>query len=366
MFSNTINNKLFKNSNRFFSKLLKTYNINGYKENVLDLVNINREYCLNVVKNKTISVLGYGPQGRGQSLNLRDNNYPVILGLRRGGESWKLAKQENWQEGYNLFELDEAIHRGDIIKYLLSDAGQITEWERVKKGLTKGKTLYFSHGFGIVYKEKTNIIPPKNIDVIMVAPKGPGGLVRKNFLKNNKGVNASYAIHQNYSNKALDTCLSLSYGIGSKNLFETTFEKEVYSDLTGERCVLMGMIQGAFKAQYDLLREKGHSPMESYNETVEEALQSLYPLINEKGMDWMFSNCSTTAQRGALDWSKIFYNNIKPIIEKCYDDVKNGTEADIAINANTDDHYRPKLNKELDEINNQEIWKTAKYVRELR
>lgn len=358
---------IFKsNSTRSFSQLLKTYNIDGYIENVFDLSNISKEYCLNIVKNKTISVLGYGPQGRGQSLNLRDNNYPVIVGLRKGGDSWNLAKEDQWEEGVNLFDLDEAIYKGDIIKYLLSDAGQISEWKRVNKGLSAGKTLYFSHGFGIVYKDKTNIIPPSDIDVIMVAPKGPGGLVRKNFLKNNKGINASYAIHQNYSKKALETCLSLSYGIGSKNLFETTFEKEVYSDLTGERCVLMGMIQGAFKAQYDLLREKGHSPMESYNETVEEALQSLYPLINEKGMDWMFSNCSTTAQRGSLDWSKVFYKNIKPIIKQCYEDVINGKEADIAIHANTDINYRSKLNKELDEINNQEIWKTAKFVRELR
>jgi len=361
----SFNNSTMKNT-RFFSQLVKTYNINGYIENVLDLSIINKEYCLNVVKNKTISVLGYGPQGRGQSLNLRDNKYPVILGLRKGGDSWNLAKQDNWKEGINLFELDDAIHKGDIIKYLLSDAGQISEWDRVKKGLKSGSTLYFSHGFGIVYSDKTNIIPPDDIDVIMVAPKGPGGLVRKNFLKKNKGINASYAIHQNTTGNAFDMCLALSYGIGSKTLFETTFEKEVYSDLTGERCVLMGMIQGAFKAQYDLLRERGHSPMESYNETVEEALQSLYPLVNEKGMDWMFSNCSTTAQRGALDWSKIFYKNIKPIIEKCYEDVKNGKEADIAIHANIDKNYRPKLNKELEEINDQEIWKTAKYVRELR
>jgi ketol-acid reductoisomerase len=368
MFKNTMTTP--KNVRRF-SNLLKLsnihhYNINGYKERVINVDNITKKNCKDIMDNKTISILGYGPQGRGQGLNLRDNGFPVVIGLRKNGSSWTKALEDNWKEGENLFELDEAIYKGDIIQYLLSDAGQISEWDRVNAGLSSGKTLYFSHGFGIVYKDKTNIIPPNNVDVIMVAPKGPGGLVRKNFLKKNKGINASYAIHQDYTGNALDTCLALSYGIGSKNLFETTFEKEVYSDLTGERCVLMGMIQGAFKAQYDLLREKGHSPMEAYNETVEEALESLYPLVNEKGMDWMFSNCSTTAQRGALDWSKVFYENIKPVIARCYEDVKNGKEADISIHANTDVDYRPKLNKELEEINNQEIWKTAKYVRELR
>ena len=240
------------------------------------------------------------------------------------------------------------------------------KWEAVKEGLTENKTLYFSHGFGIVYNDKTKIIPPKNIDIIMVAPKGPGGLVRKNFLLGNKGINSSYAIHQDYTGTSINKVIALAYGIGSKNLFETTFKKEVYSDLTGERSVLMGLIQGAFKAQYDLLREKGHSPMESYNETVEEALFSLYPLINEKGMDWMFSNCSTTAQRGAIDWSKKYYDCLKPVLKECYDSVKNGDETKIVLDSNSDKNYRTKLDIELEEINNQEIWKTGKHVRKLR
>ena len=373
---NIANKTLIKTTNRFFvnmpisileKKINKNcYNIQGIKEDVLSIDNIDVKECLDVINDRTISVLGYGPQGRGQSLNLRDNGFPVILGLRKNGDSWNKALNDGWTENSDLFTIEDAIKKGEIIKYLLSDAGQISEWNRVKEHLTENKTLYFSHGFGIVYNKKTNIIPPKDIDVIMVAPKGPGGLVRDNYLKGNKGINASYAIFQNFTGNALDTTIALSYGIGSKNLFETTFEKEVYSDLTGERCVLMGMIQGAFKAQYDLLRENGHSPMEAYNETVEEALQSLYPLINENGMDWMFSNCSTTAQRGALDWSKKFYDNIKPVIEDCYNNVKNGNEADISIIANSDIEYRPKLEKELDEINNQEIWETAKHVRKLR
>ena len=345
---------------------IKKYEINGYKEEVLDINNLNTAKCLMTIKDDIISVLGYGPQGRGQSLNLRDNGYPVILGLRKNGHSWNSAILDGWTEHKDLFEIGPALKKGTIIKYLLSDAGQISEWDLVKNHLTENKTLYFSHGFGIVYKDQTKIIPPKNIDVIMVAPKGPGGLVRENFLKKNQGINASYAIHQDYTGTAMDKCLALSYGIGSKNLFETTFKKEVYSDLLGERCVLMGMIQGAFKAQYDVLRENGHSPIEAFNETVEEALQSLYPLINKNGMDWMFSNCSTTAQRGALDWSNNFYNNIKPIIKECYNDVKSGKESQIVIRSNSDSNHRTRLERELEEINNQEIWKTGKFVRELR
>jgi len=351
---------------------VKKYDINEYSEKVLTLSNLKLKDCQEVFSNDTISVLGYGPQGRGQSLNLRDNGFPVILGLRKEGSSWEKAKNDGWIENENLFELEDSLKRGTVIKYLLSDAAQITNWKLVEKYLkensdrVQNKTLYFSHGFGIVFNNQTNIIPPSNVDVIMVAPKGPGGLVRDNYLKGNLGINASYAIEQDVSGNSLDKCIALSYGIGSKNLFETTFQKEVYSDLTGERCVLMGLIQGAFKAQYDVLRENGHSPMECFNETVEEGLQSLYPLINEKGMDWMFSNCSTTAQRGALDWSKVFYQHIKPIIGHCYDTVREGKESQRSIDNNSNPDYREQLEKELRDIDNQEIWQVGKLVRDLR
>ncbi len=348
----------------------KKYTIDDYEESVLSLSNLKLDSCRDLFKNDTISVLGYGPQGRGQSLNLRDNGYPVILGLRKG-KSWTKALEDGWIENKNLFSIEDSLDKGTVIQYLLSDSAQSTMWSDVNRtflenNTAKPKTLYFSHGFGIVFSEQTGIVPPKDIDIIMVAPKGPGGLVRENFLKGNKGINASYAIHQDVSGDALDKCISLSYGIGSKNLFKTTFEKEVYSDLTGERCVLMGLIQGAFKAQYDVLRENGHSPMECFNETVEEGLQSLYPLINEKGMDWMFSNCSTTAQRGALDWSKIFYQHIKPVITHCYHSVRDGEESKRSIENNSDPDYRGKLELELEEIDDQEIWKVGKLVRELR
>ena len=317
-----------------------------------------------ILINKTISVIGYGPQGRSQALNLRDSRFNVILGLR-DGYSYQQALNDGWKENYNLFNIEEAADRGDIIKYLLSDIGQINKWNNIKPYLKMDKTLYFSHGFGITYSDQTKIKPPEDIDVIMVAPKGAGTTVRDKFLSG-QGINASYAIHQNFTRNAEDTCLALAFSIGCKNVFETTFKKEVYSDLVGERCVLMGLIQGAFKAQYSVLREKGHSPTEAYNETVEEALISLWPLIKDKGMDWLYSNCSTTAQRGALDWAPKFEKVLKPVIEDCYSEVENGNEVKKLININKDTKYNHKLYDELKEISNQEMWTIAKEIRKLR
>jgi ketol-acid reductoisomerase len=329
----------------------KIYNRNDYRFN-------------NGLKNKKISIIGYGPQGKSQSLNLRDNQFNVCIGVREG-KSYDLALKDGWIPNENLFSIPEAVDKGHHISYLLSDAGQISQWDEINPYLTEGKTLCFSHGFGIVYNELTNIKPPDNIDVIMVAPKGAGLTVRKLFLEN-KGINSSFAIHNDYSGKAKEICLQYTFGIGSAIAFETTFENEVYSDLLGERCVLMGLIQGAFKAQYNVLRKNGHSPSEAYNETVEEALVSLYPLINNKGMDWMYENCSTTAQRGALDWAPRFEKCMTHLISECYEEVKNGNEAKKVINSNSDPDYREKLNQELEVLKNQELWQVSKVMRNLR
>ena len=323
------------------------------------------EKAREILKDKTISVIGYGVQGPGQSLNLKDNGFNVIIGQRKNSRSWDKAIDDGWVEGENLFEIEEACKRGSIIQYLLSDAGQIQMWPTIKKYLTKGKTLYFSHGFGITYKEQTNIIPPGDIDVILVAPKGSGTSLRRLFVEGN-GLNSSFAIYQDHTGNARDNVIALGIGVGSGYLFETTFKKEVYSDLTGERGTLMGAIQGLFAAQYDILRKKGHSPSEAFNETVEEATQSLYPLIAENGMDWMYANCSTTAQRGALDWWKKFRDAVYPVFEDLYDSVKKGEETRITIEANQKGDYRESLEKELDELRESEIWKTGKEVRKLR
>lgn len=320
--------------------------------------------CRDIIGVKTISILGYGPQGRGQALNLRDNGFNVILGLRKGGKSWERAVDDGWGLE-QIQDIQTATRNGDIIKYLLSDAGQISEWEQVKPHLDQNKTLYFSHGLAVTYPELTGVVPPENTDVIMVAPKGAGMTVRDKFLQGS-GINSSYAVFQDHSGQAEETARALAFAIGSGHVFQTTFQNEVYSDLTGERCVLMGLIQAAFKAQYEVLRERGHSVSEAYNETVEEALVSLYPLINDRGMDWLYTNCSTTAQRGALDWAPKFEKVIKPIINRCYDSVKNGDEVKRVISSNSHPDCNEKLTYELHQISKHELWQAAKQLRKYR
>ncbi len=318
-----------------------------------------------VLKDEVIAVIGYGVQGPAQALNLRDNGFNVIVGQRKNSSSWDKAKADGWKEGKTLFDIEEAAKRGTIIAYLLSDAGQIQLWPTIKKQLTKGKALYFSHGFGITYKKDTKIIPTKDIDVMLVAPKGSGRTVRKHFMAG-KGINSSFAVFQDATGKARDRALAMGIGVGSGYLFETTFQREVYSDLTGERGVLMGAIAGLMEAQYNVLRKNGHTPSEAFNETVEEATQSLIPLIGENGMDWMYANCSTTAQRGALDWKPKFRKAVEPVFKELYKSVKTGNEARITIKANSKKNYKKGLQKELDAIKNDEMWRAGKQVRALR
>ena len=339
-------------------------NFGGVIENVMTREEFPLEKAREILKNETIAVLGYGVQGPGQACNLRDNGFNVIVG-QRPGKTYDKAVADGWVPGETLFSLEEAAQKGTIVCMLLSDAAQIAVWPKIKEFLTPGKALYFSHGFGITYKERTNIIPPADIDVIMVAPKGSGTSLRTMFLEG-RGLNSSYAVYQDATGNALNRTLAFGIGIGSGYLFETTFKREVYSDLTGERGSLMGAIQGLLLAQYEVLRENGHTPSEAFNETVEELTQSLMPLFAQKGMDWMYANCSTTAQRGALDWMGPFHDAIKPVMQKLYESVKTGNEAQISIDSNSQPDYREKLEKELQALHDSEMWRTAETVRKLR
>ncbi len=340
-------------------------NFGGMDENVVTREEFPLSKAQDVLKDETIAIIGYGVQGPGQSLNLRDSGFNVIVGQRQKSKSWDKAVADGWVPGETLFEIEKALDKGTIIQYLLSDAGQISVWPTVRKHLSAGKALYFSHGFGITFKERTGIIPPEDVDVILIAPKGSGTSLRRMFLEG-RGLNSSYAIFQDATGKAYDRVVALGIGVGSGYLFETTFKREVYSDLTGERGTLMGAIQGLFAAQYELLRERGHTPSEAFNETVEEATQSLYPLVAENGMDWMYANCSTTAQRGALDWWKKFRDATKPIFEELYDSVKAGHEAQLSIDSNSQPDYRVKLEAELKELRESEMWRAGATVRQLR
>lgn len=340
-------------------------NFGGIEENVVTREEFPLSKALDVLKNETIAVIGYGVQGPGQSLNLKDNGFRVIVGQRKDSKSWDKAVADGWVPGETLFEIEEAAEKGTIIQYLLSDAGQITMWPTIKKHLTPGKALYFSHGFGITYKERSGIVPPSDVDVILIAPKGSGTSLRRMFLQG-RGLNSSYAIFQDATDKAWERVVALGIGVGSGYLFETTFKREVYSDLTGERGSLMGAIQGLFAAQYDTLRANGHTPSEAFNETVEELTQSLMPLIAENGMDWMYANCSTTAQRGALDWWEKFRDATKPVFEELYSQVACGNEAQRSIDSNSRPDYREKLEKELQTMRESEMWQAGATVRRLR
>jgi len=340
-------------------------NFGGIDEQVVTREEFPLEKAKEFLKNETIAVIGYGVQGPGQSLNLRDNGFHVIVGQRKGGKTWEKAVADGWVPGKTLFEIEEAAKKATIIQYLLSDAAQIEVWPSIKPHLTAGKALYFSHGFGITFKDRTGIIPPSDVDVIMVAPKGSGTSLRRMFLEG-RGLNSSFAVYQDATGKARERAIALGIGVGSGYLFETDFKREVFSDLTGERGTLMGAIQGLLLAQYEVLRENGHTPSEAFNETIEELTQSLMPLFAENGMDWMYTNCSTTAQRGALDWMGPFHDANKPVFQQLYQSVVAGIEAQRSIDSNSKSDYREKLDEELKALRESEMWQTGAVVRKLR
>ncbi len=340
-------------------------NFGGVEENVVTREEFPLEHALDVMKDETMAVIGYGVQGPAQALNMKDNGFNVIVGQRKGSASWEKALADGWVEGETLFEIEEACAKGTVIMNLLSDAGQIATWPMIQPHLTAGKALAFSHGFGITFNDQTNIIPSDDIDVILVAPKGSGTSVRRLFVEG-RGINSSYAIHQDATGRAKDRVMALGIGVGSGYLFETTFKKEVYSDLTGERGVLMGALAGMMEAQYEVLRAQGHTPSEAFNETVEELTQSLIVLVGENGMDWMYANCSTTAQRGALDWRPRFKEATLPVFKQLYAEVASGEEARITIEANGKSDYRSKLEEELTELRDSEMWQAGQVVRSLR
>ena len=339
-------------------------NFGGVNETVVTREEFPLDKARQILQGETIAVLGYGVQGPGQSLNLRDNGFNVIVG-QRPGKTYDKAVADGWVPGETLFSIEEAARRGTIVMCLLSDAAVLSVWPTIKAGLKPGDALYFSHGFAITWPDRTGVVPPADVDVIMVAPKGSGATVRSLYLEG-RGINASYAVEHDATGRALERTLALGIGIGSGYLFETTFHREAISDLTGDRGALMGAIQGLFAAQYEVLREHGHTPSEAFNETVEELTQSLMPLVAAKGMDWMYANCSTTAQRGALDWKDPFHDAIKPVMERLYESVRSGHEAQISIDSNSKADYREHLNEELRQMRESELWRTAETVRKLR
>ena len=345
---------------------MATIDFGGVKEKVVMRKEFPMAKARRVLKNETIAIIGYGVQGPAQSLNLRDNGFNVIVGQAKAfRKDWNRARKDGWVPGETLFDIEEATQRGTIIQMLVSDAAQKAIWPAVKRNLNAGDALYFSHGFSIVYGDQTKVVPPQDVDVILVAPKGSGTSVRRNFLSG-AGINSSYAVFQDATGCAEERCLAVGIGIGSGYLFPTTFEGEVRSDLTGERGILMGALAGVMEAQYDVLRKNGHSPSEAFNETVEELTQSLIRLVDENGMDWMFSNCSATAQRGALDWRPRFKKAVLPVFKELYQAVKSGKETRRVLRVCGHKDYKQRLDEELSAMGNSEMWLTGTAVRQLR
>nr|VFK65637.1 MAG: ketol-acid reductoisomerase [Candidatus Kentron sp. UNK]VFK68951.1 MAG: ketol-acid reductoisomerase [Candidatus Kentron sp. UNK] len=338
----------------------------GVQEDVITREEFPVTKAREVLKDETIAVIGYGVQGPAQALNMKENGFRVIVGqAKRFQKDWDRAIADGWIPGETLFEMADAAKRGTVIQMLVSDAAQKAIWPEIKPCLNEGDALYFSHGFSIVYKDQTGIVPPENCDVLLVAPKGSGLNVRRNFLSG-AGINSSFGISQDYTGRATERAIALGIAIGSGYLFPTTFENEVYSDLTGERGILMGALAGVMEAQYETLRENGHSPSEAFNETVEELTQSLIRLVDENGMDWMYANCSATAQRGALDWRPKFKAATLPVFKELYQRVKDGTETSRVIEVCGAEDYQQKLSAELSELGNSEMWRTGKATRSLR
>jgi ketol-acid reductoisomerase len=338
----------------------------GTLEDVVTRDEFPVEKAREVLKDEVVAVLGYGVQGPAQALDLRDNGISVIVGgSPERKRSWDKALNDGWEEGKTLLPFEEAAEKGTIVQMLVSDAAQVMLWPKIVPHLKEGDAVYFSHGFAVVYRDQTGVVPPDFVDVMMVAPKGSGTSVRANFLAGT-GINSSYAVHQDYTGRALERALAVGIGIGSGYLFPTTFEREVYSDLTGERGVLMGALAGVMEAQYEVLRQNGHSPSEAFNETVEELTQSLIRLVGQNGMDWMYANTSTTAQRGALDWRHRFREAVEPVFEELYGSVVAGNETRIVLEANSSPDYREKLEEELREMRESEMWQAGAQVRALR
>jgi ketol-acid reductoisomerase len=341
-------------------------NFGGIEENVVTRDEFPLSRAREILKNEVIAVIGYGVQGPAQAMNMKDNGNNVIVGQSPDFKAdWDRAVKDGWIPGKTLFSIEEAATKGTIIQYLVSDAAQRAVWPVLKRCLNEGDALYFSHGFSITYKEQTGVIPPANIDVILVAPKGSGTSVRRNFLAGT-GINSSYAIFQDFTGRAEERTLAVGIAIGSGYLFPTTFENEVFSDLTGERGVLMGALAGIMDAQYEVLRANGHSPSEAFNETVEELTQSLIRLVDENGMDWMYANCSATAQRGALDWRPKFKAATMPVFKELYQKVKSGEETKRVLESTGRTNYKDLLNAELKEMRESEFWQAGAQVRKLR
>jgi ketol-acid reductoisomerase len=332
-----------------------------------------RDDARGVLGDCPVAILGYGPQGQGQGLNLRDNGFNVFLGLREryseeGEEKtgWEKALEDGWKPEKNLFSIEEAASRGVIVADLISDAGQVSTWEKIKPHLTRGKAFYVSHGMSIHFHEQTRIVPPDGVDVIMVAPKGAGSTVRSNFI-NGSGINSSFAVERNYTGSAPDRVKAMGRGIGSGYMFETTAAREAISDHFGERFVLLGGTAAAAEGSYQ--KEACH-PISSelaFAESSEQLTQVIIPLIGKGGAGVIYEQAKASSKLETLLAHQVAaLQACRPTVRRLYEDVDSGKEAATALRENSAPDYRERLRRELDELDGAEIWQAGTRVRKMR
>ena len=313
-------------------------NFGGVDENVVTREEFPLEKAREILKDETIAVIGYGVQGPGQSMNLRDNGFNVIVGQRKGSKTWDKAVADGWVPGETLFEIEEACQRGTIIEYLLSDAAQIEVWPKVKKHLTAGKTLYFSHGFAITYKERTGIVPPADVDVFMAAPKGPGHTVRGQYVIG-QGVPCLVAVEQDATGNCKNIALAYIAGIGGARagIMETTMDIETETDLFGEQTVLCGGVIDLMQCGFETLCEAGYAPENAYFECIHE-MKLIVDLINKGGVAAMNYSISDTAEYGEYVSGPrvIDHEQVKANMRAVLSDIQDGSFAGrwIAENKN--------------------------------
>lgn len=274
---------------------------------------------LSLLQSKTLAIIGYGSQGHAQAQNLRDSGLNVIISELEGTANWKLAKDH----GFNPISAEEASKKGDFIHILLPDEYQSRIYrESIEKNLSHGNTLVFSHGFNIHYEQ---IIPPSDIDVIMVAPKGPGHLVRRMYIEG-KGVPSLIAVYSDPSGNAKTNALAYAKGIGATRagVLETDFREETETDLFGEQAVLCGGVTALILAGFETLIEAGYQPEIAYFEVMHE-LKLIVDLLNEGGMEYMRYSISNTAEYGDYTRGpKIIDDHVKDNMKKTLKDIQNG------------------------------------------
>lgn len=312
---------------------------------------------LNLLKDKTVAVIGYGSQGHAHALNLRDSGVNVVIGLYEGSKSWPVAEQA----GLKVMTAADAAKAADIIMILINDEKQAKMYkESIEPNLKAGKTLAFAHGFNIHFKQ---IIPPADVDVIMIAPKGPGHLVRAEYERGG-GVPDLIAVFQNPSGKAKEIALAYAKGIGGTRagVLETTFKEETETDLFGEQAVLCGGVSHLVKAGFETLIEAGYQPEIAYFECFHE-LKLIVDLFYQGGVNYMRYSVSDTAEYGDyVSGPKIITDQTRKAMKDILTNIQNGTFAKAWIKENEDG--RPFFNKIKEEESRHQLEVIGKELRQ--